>query len=302
MDVVVAGATGFIGAPLCRALAARGHGVTALVRDAARARGRLPESAALVSWSDRARIEGVVAQADAVVNLAGASLAGRRWSDAYQQELRDSRIRPTAALAEAVARAGGAGKALLNASAVGYYGDTGDVTVMEQSPPGTDFLARLCVDWEAAAEPARQAGARVALLRTGVVLGEGGALAQMLPPFRLGLGGPLGSGRQWLPWVHLADAVGMVVWALEEPDARGPLNVTSPNPVRMRDFAAALGRVLRRPAVLPVPAFALRLLLGEFAGALLGGQRALPDAARRLGYRWQFPDLEPALRSLLTAG
>lgn len=308
MNVLIAGATGFIGRPLCKALTGAGHEVTALVRNPSAATGKLPVKVRALPWDPSAGDDSPASReafsgADAVINLAGESLAGRRWNADYKQRLRDSRIETTRQIVAALRASGQAGRIFISGSAVGYYGDCGDETVTEQTPPGHDFLATLCRDWEAEALEADKHGLRVVLLRTGIVLGRGdGALEQMLLPYRISklfAGGPLGSGRQWLPWIHLEDTVRMIVWALGNRDVRGPLNVTAPNPVTMRDFAATLGRVLHRPAFPPVPGFALKLALGEFANALLGGQRALPEAAQREGYIWRYEKLEPALGEIL---
>ncbi len=305
MQIVVAGATGFIGRPLCAALADAGHRVTALARDPAKASGRFPAGTQILAWDMKKPDEWqrAVGESEAVVNLAGESVAAQRWTPAFKQRLIRSRIETTRALVEAIRAAERPGICLVNASAVGYYGDRGDAVVTEQTPPANTFLGQLSVDWEGEARQAEKAGARVVLLRIGIVLGEGGgALEKMVTPFKLFVGGPLGNGRQWFPWIHRDDVVGMTVWALENPQVRGPLNVTAPNPVTMREFARALGRVLHRPAFVPAPGFALRLLLGEFAGSLLTGQKAIPEAAQRLGYAWKYPDLEAALRTIFPAG
>jgi uncharacterized protein (TIGR01777 family) len=304
LQIVVAGATGFIGRSLCGALADGGHRVVALARDPAKASGVLPAGTQIIAWDLKKPGEWhrAVGESEAVVNLAGESIAAQRWTPAFKQRLVSSRIETTRAIVEAIRAAARPGICLVNASAVGYYGDRGDAVVTEQTPPANTFLGQLSVDWEGEALQAERAGARVVLLRIGIVLGEGGgALEKMVTPFRLFIGGPLGSGRQWFPWIHRDDVVGMIVWALENPQVRGPLNVTAPNPVTMREFARTLGRVLRRPSFAPAPGFALKLLLGEFAGSLLTGQRAIPEAAQRLGYQWRYPDLEGALRAIFPA-
>jgi uncharacterized protein (TIGR01777 family) len=264
----------------------------------------LPAGTQIIAWDLKKPGEWhrAVGESEAVVNLAGESIAAQRWTPAFKQRLVSSRIETTRAIVEAIRAAARPGICLVNASAVGYYGDRGDAVVTEQTPPANTFLGQLSVDWEGEALQAERAGARVVLLRIGIVLGEGGgALEKMVTPFRLFIGGPLGSGRQWFPWIHRDDVVGMIVWALENPQVRGPLNVTAPNPVTMREFARTLGRVLRRPSFAPAPGFALKLLLGEFAGSLLTGQRAIPEAAQRLGYQWRYPDLEGALRAIFPA-
>lgn len=304
MQIVVTGATGFIGRPLCRQLCSRDHSVTALSRDPERARQTLGERVRSLAWSENETgWQEAVQNADAVIHLAGEPIAGRRWTDAYRERIRASRVETTRRLAQAITSAPQPPRTLLSASAVGYYGDTGDRSVTEKDPPGTDFLARVCQQWEAAATAATTAGVRVALLRIGIVLGPGAALQKMLyplplpvSPWKLGLGGPLGNGRQWMPWIHLDDVIGLFVWALEQPRAEGAINLTAPDPVRNRDFARALGQILGRPALLPVPAFALKALVGDFASFLLSGQRVLPAAALQGGYRFRYPTLDEALR------
>jgi hypothetical protein len=296
MDVLVAGATGFIGKALVRALRRRGDGVVAVARDPARA--SLAPDVEVIPWED-AGLRDAAGRVDAVINLAGESVGGKRWTPAYKERLRSSRVDTTRRLVDAMAAAGRPGQTLLNGSAAGYYGDRGDETITEASRPGVDFLAQLCIDWEGEALKAEARGTRVVLLRTGIVLGEGGTLEKMLPIFRLGLGGPLGSGQQFVPWIHMADEIGLILFALDRPEVRGPLNLTAPAPVTMRAFAKTLGQVLGRPAVLPAPGFALKLVLGEFAHVVLGGQKAVPEVALRHGYEFVYPHLEPALRETL---
>jgi uncharacterized protein len=295
MRVAMTGATGFIGRELCAALLRDGHQVVALTREPQRAQAVLP-GAEVAAWGDA---PAALPAVDAVVNLAGESVAGR-WSEAKKRRMRDSRIAGTRRLVAAIEAAAARPAVLVSASAVGYYGDRGEEMLTEASSAGSDFLAQLCQDWEAEARRTEALGLRVALLRLGVVLDRnGGALAQMLTPFRLGAGGPLGSGRQWFPWAHRADVVGLFRFALEKPEATGAINAVAPQLVRQGEFAAALGQALRRPAFVPTPAFALRLLFGEFAETLLGGQRVLPERAEALGYSFRFPQLAPALRAIL---
>jgi uncharacterized protein (TIGR01777 family) len=289
MRVLVTGGTGFIGTPLCRALRGAGHSVTVVTRDPAHAEGPA------VGWDG---VASAVAWSDAVVNLAGEPIAGHRWSTAQKQRIRESRVQATQDLVDGVAAAPTRPQVLVSASAVGYYGPHGDEPLDETAGPGTDFLARVCQAWEQEAERAEQRGMRVVRLRIGVVLAaDGGALAQMLPLFRAFLGGRLGGGRQWMSWIHRDDVTGLIVDALADTRYTGAVNATAPTPVTNRDFTRALGRVLARPTVLPAPAFALRLALGEMADMLLTGQRVLPAAAERLGYRFRYRDLEPALRA-----
>jgi uncharacterized protein len=302
MQIAVTGATGLVGSSLCGALVQTGHEVTALVRDPARAAGLLPSSVRLQAWDAEHRQEWAhcVADVDAIVNLAGESLAGSRWSPELKQRLRASRIDSTHAIVATMQRSARPGQVLLSASAVGYYGDRGDATLTEAAPAGTDFLANLCRDWEAEAARAAECGARVVLLRSGIVLDRThGALPRLAAPFRWFAGGPLGSGRQWVSWIHAEDEIGMILWALQTPQVVGPVNLTSPSPVTNRQFAVAVGRALGRPAVMTVPAPLLRLVVGEMADTLLGGQKAIPDVAQTLGYEWKYPSLEGALAAEL---
>lgn len=298
MQVLVAGGTGFIGRALVQELLAAGHGVVVLTRRAVKEGALFPPPVTIRRWSPREPLRpSLLAGADAVVNLAGASIA-RRWTQAAKREILSSRTETTAALVKAMQASSSPPRVLVNASAVGYYGPRGDEFVTETDPPGEDFLARVCREWEAAATAAEAAGVRVVRLRIGLVLGRGGALARMSLPFRFFVGGPIGSGKQWMPWIHIDDLTGLIRFALEEDSLRGAVNGTAPNPVRNRDFARTLGRVLRRPALLPAPAFALRLVFGEMAEMLLTGQRAIPKAALAAGFRFRFTELEPALRAI----
>ncbi len=233
------------------------------------------------------------------MNLAGESIAARRWSAAQKRRILESRLRATRALVRALAAAPPRPRTFVSASAVGYYGPLGDEVVTEAHPAGSDFLADVCRQWEAAALEAGRA-ARVVCVRTGLVLDRrGGALPRMLPPFWIGAGGPLGSGRQYWPWIHLADWTALVRWAIETPDVSGPVNATAPEPVTNAEFARELGRVLHRPAVLPTPAFLLRLVLGEMADALLlSGQRAIPAKAQQLGFTFRYVQVGDALRAI----
>lgn len=301
MKIVVAGATGFLGTQLVRLLLQGSHDITILSRDGVRARSHFNSAVSAAAWRDKSAVASAIAAADVVVNLSGESIAGKRWDDDFKKALHDSRIGPTEAIVAARP------KVLIQASAVGFYGECGDREITEETPHGDDFLTKLCVDWEQAALAANNDGARVVLVRIGQVLGlGGGALASMLnppmvpfSPFRAGLGGPLGSGKQWMPWIHEADVIGLFHTAIFDERYVGPINATAPNPVTGKEFATALGSVLGKPAIVPVPAFALRALLGEFADYLVQSQRVLPTMALRLGYRFQYPELAPALANLL---
>jgi uncharacterized protein len=293
----VTGSRGLIGSALVRALAEEGHAVVRLVRSVAAIPGDSarwdPETGAVDTES--------LAGCDAVVHLAGESLAGPAWTAERKRRVRDSRVEATRLLCGSLLRMDDPPAALLCASAVGYYGDRGAEVLREESPPGRGFLAQVCREWEDAADVAARGGIRVVRLRFGMVLSpHGGALARMLPPFRAGLGGRLGSGRQYVSWVALYDAVGAVRHAIRTPSLEGPVNVTAPHPVENREFTRILGKVLSRPAALPVPAFALRLAFGEMADELLlAGTRAVPARLLDSGYEFRFPTLEGALRSLL---
>lgn len=301
MHVVLTGATGFLGRALVLRLLGDGHAITALVRDAGRARAALGAAPAIVPLADDAEVRRAVAGADAVVNLGGEGIMDRRWSAARKRALVASRVDLTRRLVDAIAARGRRLPVLVSASAVGWYGDRGDDVVDEAAPAGDDFAARLCRDWEAAAEAARPHVDRLVRARIGVVLGAGGgALASLAPPFRVGVGGPLGGGRQWVPWIHLDDAIEALRDAAVEPRLDGAVNLVAPTPVRNRDLAAALGRVLHRPAVMPAPAPLLRLVLGERAGLVLGGQHVVPAALTRAGFRFARPALDDALREALT--
>jgi uncharacterized protein (TIGR01777 family) len=306
MRVAITGATGLIGAALSRALTARGDAVVALVRTEKSSARIAAEVAEVHLWpepKDAPPPSSALAGADAVVNLLGEPVA-QRWTETAKQEILDSRILGTRSLVAGLRQVADAERpgALVNGSAVGHYGSRGSEPVDESSPAGNDFLARVTSDWEQEAMAAAELpGVRVALLRTGVVLARnGGALAQMLPPFKLGVGGPVAGGKQYVPWIHVDDVVGAVLACLEDPRCAGPLNLTAPNPVTNAELSKALGRVLHRPAVLPVPAIALSLLFGEMSSVLIGGQRAVPRRLEELGYRFAFPELEPALRDLLS--
>lgn len=294
MRVGVVGATGFVGRALVSALRARGDSVVAFSRDPARARKSLP------TVTEARPLEALTAEGvsdlDAVVNLAGESVGAKRWDDAYKAAIRESRVLTTRRVVDAIGAASPRPQVLVNASAVGFYGPRGEEDVTEATPPGGDFLASVCRDWEREAERVSGFGVREVRARLGVVLGDaGGSLEKMLLPFKMFVGGPVGDGRQWFPWVHLDDVVGAIVWALDHPTLRGPVNVTAPEPLRFREFSAALGRRLHRPSWLPVPAFALRLVMGQMAEVVVSGQRALPAALLADGYLFKYSRIDDAL-------
>jgi uncharacterized protein (TIGR01777 family) len=299
--VFVTGATGFIGRALVPRLQRDGHTVVAWVRSPARARSLLGAEVELVH-TDAAPGELIAAieRSDAVVHLAGEPLLGGRWTAARRAVLEESRIATTARLVQAMADAKPSPRVLISGSAVGYYGDRGDELLTEASSAGDDFLAGLGRRWEGAAQEAARLGARVVLLRTGVVLGRaGGALAQMLPPFQLGVGGPFGSGTQYMPWIHLHDLVKIIAVALVDDRYRGAVNGVAPEPATSRSFARALGRAVHRPAVLPVPALALKAIFGEAAGVLLASQRVDPGVLREHRFAFDFPTLDSALEDIV---
>jgi uncharacterized protein (TIGR01777 family) len=277
MKVAITGASGFLGTRLSQALTEAGHSVQPL--------GRSPQP-------------GDLAAADAIVNLAGEPIA-QRWTAEVKQRIYSSRVERTRNLVSALAKLPEPPRVLVNASAIGIYGSRGDEILTENSPRGADFLARVCIDWENAAQSAAPLGIRVVMLRFAVVLGKGGALAKMLLPFRLGIGGRLGSGTQWMSWIHINDAVDLILFALANEPVRGPLNTAAPNPVTNQEFTRRLAAILHRPAIFPVPPPALRLLFGEMADALLGSQRVMPVAAQSAYFRFRYPDLAPALADLL---
>ena len=297
MKIVISGATGFIGRKLVGRLANSGHTCTALVRDVSKAKPLLPDAKQILKFQPgkpgdwQPAVEG----ADAVINLSGASVAGKRWTLEYKKELWNSRIDTTRALVEAMPVDGKA--VLVNMSAIGYYGECGDEIVTEEHAPGNDFLAKLSVAWEATA---KEYSGRVVLPRTGIVLGDGGALDRMIPPFKFFVGGPIGNGRQWFSWIHQDDVCSLLQWAAENPHVSGPVNASAPNPVTMKEFARTVGRVLHRPSLLPVPGFVLKLMVGEFAESLLKSTRVVPVGTQRLGFEFKYPELEVALQNAVS--
>jgi uncharacterized protein (TIGR01777 family) len=297
MRILLAGVSGFLGTRLVDRLRREGHHVTRLVRRPARAADEAP-------WKPSAgQLDpALVAAADAVVNLAGAGIGDKRWTAGYKSLIRSSRIDSSGTIARTIAHLPEADrpKVLLQASAVGWYGDTGDRKVTEEAPAGTDFLADLCRVWEAAARPAEDAGTRVVLLRTGLPLDErGGLLKPQMLPFRLGVGGKLGRGRQWVPWIALEDWLGAAGFLLDRGDIAGPVNIVGPEPVTNAAFTEVFGRLLHRPTVMPIPGFALHVVFGGFAGEALKSQRVMPGVLAGAGFTWTHATLESALRAAL---
>ncbi|MCE2412958.1 TIGR01777 family oxidoreductase [Candidatus Poribacteria bacterium] len=300
-NVLVSGGTGFIGSRVCTALHERGDTVHVLSRNPTRAQTKLKSVRAAYGWSPETEKLPSEATSDvkAVVHLAGETIAGR-WNAEKKRRIRDSRILSTRNLVESFAELPTKPDVLVCASAIGYYGNSGDEHFTEVSAPGTDFLAKVCQEWETEAQKADALGIRVVMVRIGLVLGLGGGLlTQVLTPFKMGVGGILGSGRQWMSWIHVDDVVGIVIHALENEEIRGPLNATAPVPVRNVEFTKTLGTVLRRPTLFPVPTFGLRLMMGEFADFVVLSQNVLPEKTEVSGYEFRHRTLESALRDLL---
>lgn len=302
MRIFITGGSGLVGRRLMPRLVQRGDQPVVLTRNTAQATARLGNQAELVEgdpmlpgpWMER------VSGADAIINLVGEGIFNARWSDSFKATLRDSRIRSTQNLVAAIGKAQAKPKVLISGSAIGYYGFHGDEELTESARAGDDFLAHLCVEWEQAAQAVEAMGLRPVLLRTGVVLDrDGGALAQMMLPFKLFVGGKVGSGKQWVSWIHHGDETGIILLALDNPQARGPINATAPNPVTNGQLARALGGAMARPSLLPTPGFMLRLALGERACLVLGGQRVLPQRAQALGFAFRFPDINAALADII---
>ncbi|MGZ5620675.1 MAG: TIGR01777 family oxidoreductase [Methylobacter sp.] len=297
MNILITGGTGFIGSVLTKNLVEQGHAVTVLSRNPTKVAQLCgPEVTALCSLGlltaeDRYQV---------VINLAGAPIIGARWTEQRKRLIRSSRIDLTEQLIACIDRMNVKPELLISGSAVGYYGDRGDTVLTEQSAPATDFSGQLCADWEAAAKQAEPFGVRVCLIRTGLVIGEGGGFLQrMLPPFRLGLGGRLGHGRQWMSWIHRRDWIDIALAMMADPSMQGAYNATAPNPVTNAEFTRLLAQCLKRPALLPVPAWLLKILLGEMSELVLGGQRVMPERLLAQGFRFQYDDLASALNEAL---
>jgi uncharacterized protein len=301
MNITVTGATGFVGARLTRALLDSGHAVHALAR---KRPVDLPASVAFSEWrsTEAEPPPDSLSGADAVIHLAGEPVA-QRWTPEVKKRIYSSRVDGTRHLVNALSTESRRPQLLICASAIGIYGSRGDEVLTETSSPGDDFLALLVIDWEKTAMLAESLGIRVVRLRFGVVLGkDGGALAKMLPPFRFGLGGRLGNGRQWTSWIHIDDVINLILFTLAHSGVHGPVNATAPEPVTNAEFTRELAAAVHRPAIFPVPTLALKLLFGEMAGMVLASQRVIPDAAKVAGFEFQYPKLGPALRRLLPGG
>ncbi len=297
MNIFITGGTGFIGSALTKRLIEQGHEVTVLSRS--------PEKVAQLCGAS-VKALGSLSQLKAednyqiIINLAGAPIVDARWSEARKQLIRESRIGLTEQLLSCIARMNIKPELLISGSAIGYYGDQGDTMLSEQSIPAEDFSGQLCIDWEAAAKQAEQFGVRVCLIRTGLVIANGGGFLQrMLLPFRLGLGGRIGDGRQWMSWIHRQDWINIALTMMADVTMQGAYNATSPNPVTNAEFTRILAQCLKRPALLPVPAWVLKMLLGEMAELVLGSQRVLPERLLAQGYKFQYDDLAAALNEAL---
>ncbi len=302
MRTIITGGTGLIGRTLAADLVAHGHQVVILSRAPERATG-LPAGVRAERWDARTA-DGWVSLADgadAIANLAGESIAAGRWTDERKRRIRQSRLDAGRAIVQAVELIGQRPRVVVQASGIGYYGPRGDQEITEDTAPGNDFLAQVAIEWEASTAPVEALGVRRAIIRTGVVLStEGGAFPRLLLPFRLFAGGPLGSGRQWLPWIHIADQVAAIRFLIEKENATGPFNLTAPNPLTNAGFGQVLGRIINRPSFVPTPGLAMRLAFGEMATLLLDGQRAIPKRLLELGFTFRFPHAEAALQDLLT--
>ena len=300
--VIVTGATGLIGKAVCKELQARGYDVVVFSRDPESARKKVPGAADYVTWQPEER-GAWAAQVDgawAIINLAGAPVAGKRWNEEYKRQIRDSRVIGTRGLVRAIEAAREKPQVLINGSAIGCYGARDATPLDEGAAPGEDFLADVVREWEAEAEKAEALDVRTALIRTGVVLDKDeGALALQKLPFQFFVGGPILPGTQWVSWIHLADEVGIILFALEQEAVRGPINATAPAPQTNRDFSAAIGQALGRPSWFPVPGFALKIVLGEFADTVTTGQRVIPKKALESGYEFRYSTSEAALRAAL---
>jgi uncharacterized protein (TIGR01777 family) len=304
MKIAITGATGFVGSRLVVKLHDRGDTILILTRNLAKTQRIYPKSIypkiEIISYiaTESGDWQKEISGCDAVINLAGEPIS-ERWTNEAKQAIVASREIGTEKIVEAIALASQKPKVLINSSAIGYYGTSETASFDENSPSGSDFLAEVCQKWEAAAEKVQDYGTRLVILRTGIVLGNGGALAKMIPPFKLFAGGPIGSGRQWFSWIHRDDLINLIIYCLDRPDISGTFNATAPNPVRMKEFCQVLGEVMKRPSWLPVPDFALEILLGEGAKIVLEGQEVLPKATQAIGFDYRYPNLEAALEEIV---
>jgi hypothetical protein len=302
MKVAITGATGFVGSRLVERLQAQGHQPLILTRNRASAERAFPTVETVVyTPTESGSWQQAIAGCDAVVHLAGEPIAESRWTPERKQEILKSRQLSTQKIVEAIAQANPKPTVLVNASAIGYYGTSETATFDETSPAGDDFLAEVCQAWEAEAQKVKDAGVRLVILRLGIVLGDGGALAKMTPPFKVFAGGPIGTGRQWFSWIHRDDLVNLILEALSRKDIEGVFNATAPNPVRMTELCQTIGETLNRPSWLPVPSFALEALLGEGAKVVLEGQQVLPKRTTNYGFKYRYPTVKQALAEILAS-
>jgi uncharacterized protein len=305
MKVAITGATGFVGSRLVQQLHEKGHNIVVLTRNTAFAQKVFPSEAfpniEIIAYTPNASgsWQSVIASCDGVVNLAGEPIGEGRWTPERKQEIFNSRKLGTQKIVEAIVNANPKPTVLINASAIGYYGTSETATFDETSLSGNDFLAQVCQAWEAEARKVKDAGVRLVILRFGIILGNGGALGKMIPPFKLFAGGPIGSGRQWFSWIHLDDLVNLIVQALTKPEIEGVYNATAPNPVIMADLSQTLGQVMNRPSWLPVPGFAIEALLGDGAIVVLEGQQVIPKRTVETGFEYKYPNLQSALTQIL---
>lgn len=305
MKIAIAGGTGFVGSLLVKKLHHRGDRIIVFSRNPDRARKVFPIAAfpnvEIVTYNPTqpGEWQQVISGCDGVVNLAGEPIAEERWTDEVKDKIFKSRQLVTRNIVDAIAKAETKPTVLVNASAIGYYGTSETAVFEESSPPGNDFLAEVCKTWETEAQKVKETGTRLVILRIGIVLGNGGAIAKMMTPFRLFAGGPIGSGEQWFSWIHREDLTNLILFSLDRPDLDGIFNATAPNPVPMKELCNSLGEVLQRPSWLPVPAFALELRLGDGAKVVLEGQQVLPKATQEAGFAYEYPTVKPALQAVV---
>lgn len=299
MKVAIAGGTGFVGSRLVERLLAEGHQVLILTRNPASVKPAPNVEVVAYNPKESGAWQQSISGCDAVVNLAGEPIAEKRWTPEHKKEIINSRKIGTQKIVEAISKANPKPSVLVSASAIGYYGTSETTTFEESSPSGNDFLAQVCQEWEAEAQKVKDTGTRLVIVRIGIVLGMGGAIGKMIPPFKMFAGGPIGTGKQWFSWIHRDDLVNLILFALKQREVEGVLNATAPNPVRMNEVSQTLGEVLNRPSWLPVPAFALEVLLGDGAQVVLEGQQVLPKRTITQGFDYQYPTLKQALEEFL---
>jgi uncharacterized protein (TIGR01777 family) len=301
-EIIITGATGLIGRKLCSKLLEQGNEITIFTRNPETAKKIIRGAKKYVKWNYNKPEEwkDYLNETDSVIHLAGTNLGAKRWSNEFKKELFNSRIESTRQLVNVINKCSDKPKSFVTASAVGYYGDGGDEVLIEKSNPGKDFLSNLCYEWEKEAEKIEDQNVRRVSLRIGLTLSnEGGVLKKLLPPFKIFLGGPLGNGKQWFPWIHIEDLINIIIHAIKTDSLLGPVNIASPGIVRMNDFATSIGKVLQRPSFFQVPKFILKIAVGEFADAIISGQKVSVDKLLKSGFNFRFVDLENALKNLL---